>query len=178
MALASPCHGQVIFPLKCVSQLLVTCVLIGSQCDRHCQPGCQTEHGTARSVALSSFAHVPWTQDMTIWFHWYPWYTIEIYLNSQLGQLSTNLRFPLQLSSTTKCLRGVGCCSPVQPLCQLETYASIVFFMHFIILLMHMPAILVPRQTPRAQRKLWRTQAPAYRLALTGHSLAPMQKSK
>lgn len=77
MALASPCHGQVIFPLKCVSQLLVTCVLIGSQCDRHCQPGCQTEHGTARSVALSSFAHVPWTQDMTIWFHWYPWYTLR-----------------------------------------------------------------------------------------------------
>lgn len=98
--------------------------------------------------------------------------------NSQLGQLSTNLRFTLQLSSNTKCLRGVGCCSPVQPLCQLETSARIVFFMHFIIFLTHMPAILVPRQTPNAQRKLWRTQAPAYRLALTGHSLAPMQKSK
>ncbi len=37
------------------------------------------ERGTARSVALSSIAHVPWTCDMTIWFHWYPWYIIDIY---------------------------------------------------------------------------------------------------
>lgn len=132
-----------------------------------------SEHGTARSVALSSFAHVPWTQDMTIWFHWYPWYTINIFTDImditcirargswQLGQLSTNLRFTLQLSSTTKCLTGVGCCSPVQSLCQLETSVGIVFFMHFIIFMTRMPAILVPRQTPSAQRKLWRTQAPA-----------------
>lgn len=68
MALASPCHGQVIFPLKCVSQLLVTCVLIGSQCDRHCQPGCQTRNMEQQDLLLCrallmSLGHKIWRYD-------------------------------------------------------------------------------------------------------------------
>ena len=68
MALASPCHGQVIFPLKCVSQLLVTCVLIGSQCDRHCQPECQTRNmeqqdKTLCRALLMSLGHKIWRYD-------------------------------------------------------------------------------------------------------------------
>ena len=130
MALASPCHGQVIFPLKCVSQLLVTCVLIGSQCDRHCQPECQTRNmeqqdKTLCRALLMSLGHKIYDDmislisliyylDLHILWISLGWRARE---NSQLGQLSTNLRFTLQLSSTTKCLRGVGCCSPVQPLC-------------------------------------------------------------